>query len=84
LVGGVRFELALTPGYSGAPSLKPNIDDIPALSIEQDTLWARLEKTSFLTDDEKRAAIGYGPLPPQQKFNPGQLRKPSGKPGGGE
>ncbi len=74
----------LTPGYSGALSLKPNIDDIPALSVEQDTLWARLEKTSFLTDDEKRAAIGYGPLPPQQKFNPGQIRKPSGKPGGGQ
>ncbi len=74
----------LTPGYSGTLSLKPNIDDIPALSIEQDTLWARLEKTSFLTDDEKRAVIGYGPLPPQQKFNPGQIRKPSGKPGGGQ
>jgi hypothetical protein len=71
----------LTPGYSGTRTLKPNLD---GLSSERDTLWARLETTSFLTDDEKRAAIGYGPLPPQQKFNPGQIRKPSGKPGGGQ
>jgi Bacterial CdiA-CT RNAse A domain len=48
------------------------------LSSERDAQWARLEKTSFLTDDEKRAAIGYGPLPAQHKFNPGQLRKPTG------
>jgi Bacterial CdiA-CT RNAse A domain len=37
-------------------------------------LWSRLQATSFLTDDEKRAAIGYGPKPPTaapaQKFNP--------------
>ena len=32
-----------------------------ALSPERDALWARLEKTSFLTDVEKRALIGYGP-----------------------
>lgn len=29
---------------------------------ERDQLWARLEKASFLTNDEKRAAAGYGPL----------------------
>jgi HK97 family phage portal protein len=74
----------LTPGYSGALTLKPNIDDLDALSSERDAQWARLEKTSFLTDDEKRSSVGYGPLPPQQKFNPGQARKPSGKPGGGQ
>ncbi len=25
-------------------------------------MWSRLEKTSFLTSNEKRAAIGYAPL----------------------
>jgi hypothetical protein len=57
---------------------------VPTDFSERDAQWARLEKTSFLIDDEKRAAIGYGPLPTQQKFNPGQLRKPSGNPGGGQ
>ena len=53
-------------------ALQPDLDDIPALSSEQDSLWARLEKSSFLTDDEKRAAVGYGPKPPTAsgKFNP--------------
>jgi hypothetical protein len=51
-------------------------------SPERDALWARLEKTTFLTNDEKRAVIGYGPLP-TPKFNPGQPRVPAGRPGGG-
>ena len=27
----------------------------------REALWSRLEAASFLTDDEKRAVIGYGP-----------------------
>ena len=43
------------------------------------------KKASFLTDDEKRAAVGYGPEPQANKlFNPGQLRAPTGQPGGGQ
>ncbi len=42
--------------------LRPDIDAIEALSMEREALWARLERTSFLTQDEKRAAIGYGPM----------------------
>ena len=30
------------------------------LSPEREALWARMERASFLTDDEKRAAVGYG------------------------
>ena len=41
--------------------MKPDLDQIEALSSEREALWARLEKASFLTDDEKRASIGYGP-----------------------
>ncbi len=74
----------LAPAYGlSNVSLQPDLDDIPALSTEQDALWARLEKSTFLTDDEKRAAVGYGPKPAEQKFNPGQIRKPPGQPGGG-
>jgi phage portal protein BeeE len=42
--------------------LKPDLDQIEALSPERDALWKRLEGVKFLTDDEKRAAIGYGSL----------------------
>ena len=51
--------------------------------MEREALWARLEKATFLTADEKRSAVGYGPLEgsdpagltpsaaqPDQKFNP--------------
>ena len=77
----------LGPAYGlSNVSLQPDLDDIPALSTEQDALWTRLEKSTFLTSDEKRAAVGYGPKPitPTVKlFSPGQLRKPPGQPGGG-
>jgi Phage portal protein/DNase/tRNase domain of colicin-like bacteriocin len=60
----------LGPAYGANLTLEPDLDDIPALSLEQDALWARLEKSTFLTDDEKRAAVGYGPKAQEQKFNP--------------
>jgi HK97 family phage portal protein len=41
--------------------IKPDLDQIEALASERDALWKRLESASFLTDDEKRAAAGYGP-----------------------
>ena len=39
---------------------------------EREALWARLGAASFLTDDEKRAAVGYAPKDggQTQKFNP--------------
>jgi phage portal protein BeeE len=40
--------------------LRPDLDQIEALASERDALWKRLEAASFLTDDEKRAAAGYG------------------------
>ena len=43
--------------------LVPDIDEVPALSIEREALWKRVGEASFLTDDEKRAAAGYEPLP---------------------
>jgi hypothetical protein len=64
----------LSPGYNEPLTLRPDTDSIDALSSEREALWTRLEKASFLTNDEKRAAIGYGPLPTNQttatKFNP--------------
>ena len=45
----------------GSASCAPDLDQVEALSSEREALWARLDKASFLTDDEKRAAVGYGP-----------------------
>ena len=76
----------LGPAYGTHLTLRADTDSIDALSSEREALWSRVEKASFLTDDEKRAAVGYGPKasPPSQKlFNPGQLRAPSGRPNGG-
>ncbi|WP_246717266.1 phage portal protein [Oricola nitratireducens] len=45
----------------GPLRLAPDADRIEGLSAERDALWARLERASFLSDDEKREAVGYGP-----------------------
>ncbi|MBV8938848.1 MAG: phage portal protein [Alphaproteobacteria bacterium] len=47
--------------YGAALELKPDIGAIPALAARNQMIWDRVEKASFLTDDEKRAAVGYGP-----------------------
>jgi phage portal protein BeeE len=38
----------------------PDADQVEALSSEREALWARIGAAAFLTDDEKRAAVGYG------------------------
>lgn len=42
--------------------LKPDLDQIPALAAERDQHWARVGAASFLTDAEKRAALGLPPV----------------------
>ena len=37
-----------------------DLDGVEALSPEREALWTRVGKADFLTDDEKRAAVGYG------------------------
>jgi phage portal protein BeeE len=52
----------LTAAGGGGPlELRPDLDAVDALNFEREALWARLERASFLTDDEKRSAVGYGP-----------------------
>jgi len=43
-------------------NLKPNLDAIPALSEERARLWQRIGKAQFLTINEQRIALGYGPI----------------------
>ena len=49
----------LAPAWHDAIELKPDVDAIEALQPEREALWRRLEQASFLSDDEKRAAVGY-------------------------
>jgi HK97 family phage portal protein len=67
-------------------------DQVEALSSEREALWARVGAAAFLSVNEKRAAVGYGPVeggegvgPDGVKYNfdPGQLRMPRGDPYGG-
>jgi phage portal protein BeeE len=51
----------LRPAFGGELSLAPDLDRIEALSGEREALWSRIEKASFLTRNEKRSAVGYGP-----------------------
>jgi HK97 family phage portal protein len=44
-----------------ALQLRPDLDAIEALSTEREALWSRINAATFLTPDEKRAAVGYGP-----------------------
>ncbi len=40
--------------------LSVDLDAIEALSTEREALWRRVGEASFLSDDEKRLAVGYG------------------------
>lgn len=42
--------------------LRPDPDQIPALAEERDQQWRRVNEAAFLTDAEKRAALGLPPL----------------------
>ena len=46
-------------GYSGDPvELRPDLDQVPALSAERDAQWQRVAEAAFLTRAEKRAMLG--------------------------
>ena len=74
--------------------LRPDLDQIEALTSEREALWARIEKVSFLTLNEKRQAVGYAPLEEvepdgdvpgaTEKYNPNQPRAPRGTSEGGQ
>ena len=52
----------LQPAWSDGVVLRPDIDAVEALAPERESLWTRLEAASFLSLNEKRAAVGYGPV----------------------
>ncbi|PTV97147.1 HK97 family phage portal protein [Rhodobacter aestuarii] len=51
-------------GYLGVRvTLRPDLDQIPALAGERDQLWARISQATFLSDGEKRRLLGLPPAP---------------------
>jgi len=44
--------------------LRPDLDQVPALSVEREAVWRRVSQAAFLTDAEKRAMLGLPPLAP--------------------
>ncbi|WP_180897672.1 phage portal protein [Martelella soudanensis] len=49
----------LAPVYGAALTLEVDLDQVSALSAERDALWARVSGADFLSDEEKREAVGY-------------------------
>ncbi len=45
--------------YASPLSLVPDLDRVTGLAAEVSDLWQRIGAATFLTDEEKRAAVGY-------------------------
>ncbi|MEM0899588.1 MAG: phage portal protein [Pseudomonadota bacterium] len=52
----------LSPHFSTDLKFSCNLDEVPGLAAEREALWKRVEAASFLTEDEKRVAVGFPPL----------------------
>jgi len=50
----------LTPMFGNDLYLDADRDEISALTPRRDALWDKLQNATFLSDDEKREALGYG------------------------
>ncbi len=63
LVARTATEIAawLAPAFGADLRLEPDADRVDGLAAEREALWARVSAADFLTDDEKREAVGYGP-----------------------
>jgi len=87
------FQAWLQPGF-GSFRLDYNADRLEALASERAAEWERVGKAAFLTLDEQREAVGYGPAPKdalvakrdlalERRYSPDQPRVPAGNSGGG-
>ena len=60
LVGRVTGALsAWLAGFAGEDlAIKPDLDQVPALAVERDQLWVRVNAAEFLSEAEKRRLLG--------------------------
>lgn len=65
LVGRIASALSnwLQPSYAGL-RIGIDMDRVDALTIERSEIWNRVTGADFLTTDEQREAVGYGPYQP--------------------
>ncbi|NTU76249.1 MAG: phage portal protein [Alphaproteobacteria bacterium] len=56
------FDHALTPFFADDLYLDYDPDDVSALTARREVLWDKLQNAEFLTVNEKREALGYGPV----------------------
>ncbi len=52
----------LTETYGEDIVLKPDLNNVEALASEREARWQRIAKADFLSINEKREALGYGPV----------------------
>ncbi|MDD3029969.1 MAG: phage portal protein [Alphaproteobacteria bacterium] len=53
----------LCPMFGPGLELDYDPDSVSALTQQRQAQWAKIQAADFLSDDEKRAAAGYGPRP---------------------
>ena len=53
----------LGPAFRGPLRLCVDADRIDALAADRESEWKRIDSASFLSEDEKREAVGYGAKP---------------------
>jgi HK97 family phage portal protein len=56
---GTSLSLWFAGAYGDGLRLEPDLDKIAGPAAERDQLWTRLAGAAFLTDEEKRQAVGY-------------------------
>jgi hypothetical protein len=78
----------LGPAWGDDLRLAPDLDQVEALTPEREALWARIGAADFLSEEEKRAAVGYGDAeeggdrassPFARKYRPDQARDDRGR-----
>lgn len=58
-----QLNLWLTPQFGQGLFLSYDTDAIPTLAAKRESAWEKINQCHFLTLNEKRQAVGYGPLP---------------------
>ncbi len=52
----------LAPAFGQGLSIVPDVDALPVFADERAAAWGRIETSSVLTVNEKRAALGFAPI----------------------
>jgi HK97 family phage portal protein len=63
------FDHWLVPMYAENITLDFDPDEISALSVRRNAVWDKVQNADFLTVNEKREALGYGPIQGGDELN---------------